>query len=74
LQNRRLRDALLVGVHDKKGIVLEKRVGVHFKQDNVLEKERPGSARLVQDSASSEVPSDDREASVECDPRSKVAS
>jgi hypothetical protein len=61
-----------VGVHDKKGLVLEKSVGDHVKQDNVLDK-RPGSARLVQDSGSSEVPSDDREASVECDPRSKVA-
>jgi hypothetical protein len=73
LQSRRLRDALLVGVHEKKGIVPEKGVGVHVKQDNVLEKKRAGSARLVQDTASSEVPSDDREASVECDPRSKVA-
>jgi hypothetical protein len=71
LQSRRLRDALLVGVHDKNGIVLENRVGVHVKQDKVLEKKRAGSARLVQDKASSEVISDDREASGECDPLSR---
>jgi hypothetical protein len=73
LQDRRLRDALLVGDHDKKGVLFEKHVRVHGKQVNdVLDKKRSGSARLVQDSASSEVPSDDREASVECDPLSKV--
>jgi hypothetical protein len=72
VQGRRLSDALLVGIHDKKGIVLEKRVGVHVKQDDVLKTKRAGSARLAQDSASSEIPSDDREASVECDPHSKV--
>jgi hypothetical protein len=54
-------------------MLLEKRVRVHGKQDDVLEKKRSGSARLVQDSASSAVPSHDREeASVECDPLSKV--
>jgi hypothetical protein len=62
-----------VGDHDKKGVLFEKREGVHGKHDNnVLEKRHSGSARLVQDSALSEVPSDDREASVECDPLSKV--
>jgi hypothetical protein len=73
LQGRRLRDALLLGDHDKKGMLFKKRVGVHGKHDNdALEKKRSGSTRLVQDSASSEVRSDDREASVECDPLSKM--
>jgi hypothetical protein len=72
LQSRRLRDALLVGDHDKKGMLFEKRIGVYDKHDDVLEKKRSGSARLVQDSASREIPYDDREASVECNPLSKV--
>jgi hypothetical protein len=77
LQSRHLlRDALFVEDHDKKGMLFEKRVGVGVrdKHDNdVLEKKHSGSARLVQDSASSKVAFDDREASVECNPRSKVS-
>jgi hypothetical protein len=75
LQSRRLlRDALFVEDHDKKGVLFEKHGRVHGKQDNdVLEKKHSGSARLVQDSASSEVASGDREASVECDPLSKMS-
>jgi hypothetical protein len=72
LRSRRLHDALLLGDHDKKGVLFEKRKGVHVKHDDVLEKKRSGSAQLVQDSVSSEVASGDREASVECDPLSKA--
>jgi hypothetical protein len=72
LQNRRLRDALLMADHDKKGVLFEKHPGAPNKQDDALEKKHSGSARLAQDSALGKVPSDNREASVECDPLSKV--
>jgi hypothetical protein len=61
-----------VGVHDKKGMLFDKRVGVHDKQNDLFEKKLSGSAHLLQHSASNDVPSDDREASVECDPLSIV--
>jgi hypothetical protein len=71
-QSRRLRDAVLVGINDKHGTSFKKRVGVFDKQDNVLEKKHAGFSHLEQNSASSEVPSDFGEGSVECNPLSKV--
>ena len=38
LQNRRLRDALLMADHDKKGVLFEKHVGVLGKLNDVLKK------------------------------------
>jgi hypothetical protein len=40
-------------------MLFEKRVGVHGKQDNALEKKRAGSTCLDQDGALSDDPSDD---------------
>jgi hypothetical protein len=53
-------------------MLYENRVEVHGKHNDVLEKKRVGSARLEQNSASSEVSSDHGEGSVECYPLSKA--
>jgi hypothetical protein len=72
-----LQAALYEEFRDKKGVVLEKkRAGatrpVQDKQGNVLEKKHSGTVSRVQGSASGEIPSDAREATIECDPLSQA--
>ena len=68
--------ALYETSHHKKGVVLEKKRAdaTHpgqDKQGTVFEKKHSGTIHSVQGTASSEIPSVDREVSIECNPLSK---
>ena len=76
-QSAILQAALYEEFRDRKGLVLEKkRAGgthpVQDKQGTVFEKKHSGTVHPVQGTASSDIPSVDRGASVECDPLSKA--